>query len=265
MAEKMVDVIIETLGLKSPCMTAEYPLDGQDELSGYPLSKRLGSLNNIVCECELVSREEVERTVNKIGTKYISDIQHRTRLGMGPCQGGFCTYRALGHHPQYGARDSRRFHAHPAEFPAEPISGYQAGALGGPTPERAARGGHLSPHPQHGAGSLSESEYDIVIIGGGVSGLMAAIYLAENRYRVAVVSQGDPVPAFPRGVSTCWRTATIPWRPSGSCRNSTPIKGLQAMRSARPLRSSKKPPLRPALNMWDRRIRTGASDAAGHL
>ncbi len=96
MAEKMVDVITGELGVKSPCMTAQYPLDGQDELSGYPLSKRLDSLNNIVCECELVTREEVERTVNKIGTKYISDIQHRTRLGMGPCQGGFCTYRALG-------------------------------------------------------------------------------------------------------------------------------------------------------------------------
>jgi len=96
MAEKMADVIIGELGLKAPCLTAEYPLDGQDELSGYPLSKRLRSLNNIVCECELVTQEEVERTVNKIGTKYISDIQHRTRLGMGPCQGGFCTYRALG-------------------------------------------------------------------------------------------------------------------------------------------------------------------------
>jgi glycerol-3-phosphate dehydrogenase len=31
-----------------------------------------------------------------IGARYISDIQHRTRLGMGRCQGGFCTYRTLG-------------------------------------------------------------------------------------------------------------------------------------------------------------------------
>jgi len=96
MAEKMVDVAVAELGLKAPGMTAEYPLEGQDELSGYPLSKRLGSLRNVVCECELVTREEVERTVNRIGTAYISDLQHRTRLGMGPCQGGFCTYRALG-------------------------------------------------------------------------------------------------------------------------------------------------------------------------
>jgi len=96
MAEKLTDALMDHFGLNVACETAQKPLDGQDELSGYPLSKRLNSLNGIVCECELVNREDVERIVNRIGTKYIRDIQHRTRLGMGPCQGGFCTYRALG-------------------------------------------------------------------------------------------------------------------------------------------------------------------------
>jgi glycerol-3-phosphate dehydrogenase len=53
-------------------------------------------MNDIVCECELVSRDQVENAINSLGIQYIGDIQHRTRLGMGPCQGGFCTYRALG-------------------------------------------------------------------------------------------------------------------------------------------------------------------------
>jgi glycerol-3-phosphate dehydrogenase len=96
MAEKLTDAVMEHFGLNVACETAHNPLDGQEELSGYPLSKRLHSLNSIVCECELVDREAVERIVNSVGTKYIRDIQHRTRLGMGPCQGGFCTYRALG-------------------------------------------------------------------------------------------------------------------------------------------------------------------------
>ncbi|MBN2297180.1 MAG: anaerobic glycerol-3-phosphate dehydrogenase subunit A [Deltaproteobacteria bacterium] len=96
MAEKMVDTIMEEFGLNVECTTADLPLDGQDELSGYPLSKRLKKMDNIVCECELVTREDVERVINSIGTQHIGDIQHRTRLGMGPCQGGFCTYRALG-------------------------------------------------------------------------------------------------------------------------------------------------------------------------
>ncbi|MGC9323542.1 MAG: anaerobic glycerol-3-phosphate dehydrogenase subunit A [Desulfomonilia bacterium] len=96
MAEKMVDVIMDEFGLKIPCKTADIPLEGQDELSGYPLSKRLKNMEDIVCECELISRGDVEHAINSIGTQYIGDIQHRTRLGMGPCQGGFCTYRALG-------------------------------------------------------------------------------------------------------------------------------------------------------------------------
>ena len=96
MAEKMVDAIADNFGINVPCTTAEVPLEGQDELSGYPLSKRLKEMDNIVCECELVTRDDVERVINSIGTQHIGDIQHRTRLGMGPCQGGFCTYRALG-------------------------------------------------------------------------------------------------------------------------------------------------------------------------
>ena len=49
-----------------------------------------------MCECELVSRSKVKKVIEETETKNIGDIQHRTRLGMGPCQGGFCTYRALG-------------------------------------------------------------------------------------------------------------------------------------------------------------------------
>ncbi|MEN6468516.1 MAG: FAD-dependent oxidoreductase [Smithella sp.] len=96
MAEKMVDVIMEAFNLKKECETAEKPLDGQEELSGYPLSKRLVDMQNIICQCELVTKNDVARTITQTGTKHVGDIQHRTRLGMGPCQGGFCTFRALG-------------------------------------------------------------------------------------------------------------------------------------------------------------------------
>ncbi len=97
MAEKMADTLMdEVFEMNVPCTTAELELEGQEILSGYPLSRRLKDLSDIVCECELVTRADVEAVVNRIGTKSIGDIQHRTRLGMGPCQGGFCTYRALG-------------------------------------------------------------------------------------------------------------------------------------------------------------------------
>lgn len=96
MAEKMVDIIMKSFNLRRECETAHKPLDGQEELSGYPLAKRLIDMKNIVCECELVSRQAVERVIKQTGTRHVGDIQHRTRLGMGPCQGGFCTFRALG-------------------------------------------------------------------------------------------------------------------------------------------------------------------------
>ena len=105
MAEKMSDTIQEFFGLKLPCTTAERPLEGQQDLAGYPLSKRLGKISDIVCECELVGRQAVENVVEQTNTKYIEDIQHRTRLGMGPCQGGFCTYRALGIMQEQGSVD----------------------------------------------------------------------------------------------------------------------------------------------------------------
>ena len=96
MAEKMTDRIMDHFGVNVPCTTAEKPLEGQNQLSGYPVSNRIEKIDDIICECELVSRKDVEKVIDTVGTKYIGDIQHRTRLGMGPCQGGFCTYRALG-------------------------------------------------------------------------------------------------------------------------------------------------------------------------
>ena len=97
MAEKMVDTIMTSFNLKKSCETAEIPLDGQEELSGYPLSKRLADMKNIVCECELVTRQGSGTDhQHRPAQDNVGDIQHRTRLGMGPCQGGFCTFRALG-------------------------------------------------------------------------------------------------------------------------------------------------------------------------
>ena len=96
MAEKLTDAIMDHFGISVPCTTAELPLEGQEALSGYPISKRLHELENMMCECELVPRSKVKQVIEETGTRNISDIQHRTRLGMGPCQGGFCTYRALG-------------------------------------------------------------------------------------------------------------------------------------------------------------------------
>jgi len=103
---QLTDTIVEYFGLKTPCTTAEQPLEGQEKLSGYPISKRLVEMDDLICECELVTRSDIERVIDKVGTKFLGDIQHRTRLGMGPCQGGFCTHRALGLVPESGKGNS---------------------------------------------------------------------------------------------------------------------------------------------------------------
>jgi glycerol-3-phosphate dehydrogenase len=50
----------------------------------------------IICECELITRTKLEETINRRGTTSLDDIRRLLRLAMGPCQGGFCIYRAAG-------------------------------------------------------------------------------------------------------------------------------------------------------------------------
>ena len=53
------------------------------------------SYGDLICECELVTRGRVIRAITEGGAANVDDIRRETRLGMGPCQGGFCTYRAV--------------------------------------------------------------------------------------------------------------------------------------------------------------------------
>ena len=53
------------------------------------------SYGDLICECELVTRDRVIQAITVGGAANLDDIRRDTRLGMGPCQGGFCTYRAV--------------------------------------------------------------------------------------------------------------------------------------------------------------------------
>ncbi|MGC9220197.1 MAG: anaerobic glycerol-3-phosphate dehydrogenase subunit GlpA [Solirubrobacteraceae bacterium] len=102
MAEQTVDAVCKVLGEPAPCVTRELPLPGSETAKLYRLGQRLehkeAMLRNeqIICECELVSRERLEQELRRTGTTNLDDIRRRLRLGMGPCQGGFCIYRAAG-------------------------------------------------------------------------------------------------------------------------------------------------------------------------
>jgi glycerol-3-phosphate dehydrogenase len=124
MAEESVDAIAQRLGNTTPCRTAEEILpvpateyggrtttpagaagSGTPNMQrptglfwlGKPLAdvERKQSYGDLICECELVTRERVIAAIEADRAANIDDVRRDVRLGMGPCQGGFCTYRAV--------------------------------------------------------------------------------------------------------------------------------------------------------------------------
>jgi glycerol-3-phosphate dehydrogenase len=101
MAEETVDAVCRQLGQERPCTTAVERLPGSDG-SYYRLGSRLAHReahlldDQLVCECELVTRGKLEEGMRRRGTQNLNDFRRLLRVGMGPCQGGFCIYRATG-------------------------------------------------------------------------------------------------------------------------------------------------------------------------
>ncbi len=107
MAEMATDLICRKLGSTAVCETANRPLPGSEgRKPGFkdPFNKRaaigrhgteIGKMDfekggEILCECENVTRAEIEYAVKNFGVRNISDLRRHTRIGMGTCQGSFC-------------------------------------------------------------------------------------------------------------------------------------------------------------------------------
>ncbi len=101
MAQEAVDALALKLGNTQPCRTHETVLPGSEQGTLYWLGHRLAEIEaahaygDLICECELVTRKQVVEAIACGGATNVDDIRRDTRLGMGPCQGGFCTYRAV--------------------------------------------------------------------------------------------------------------------------------------------------------------------------
>ena len=51
---------------------------------------------NIVCRCEVVTEAEIRQAIRRpVGARSVDGVKRRTRAGMGRCQGGFCSPRAV--------------------------------------------------------------------------------------------------------------------------------------------------------------------------
>jgi glycerol-3-phosphate dehydrogenase len=98
MSEKTSNLICEKMGREVACSTHLNPLPGAGRPSGLRerLKQSLTDRGEILCDCELVQRKEVEEFLGEEKLRDLQDILHRTRLAKGTCQGGFCAYRLLG-------------------------------------------------------------------------------------------------------------------------------------------------------------------------
>jgi glycerol-3-phosphate dehydrogenase len=106
MAERVSDQVCKQLGVDKPCTTASTVLPvptWAHEQHYHTLTSRLSDLEHastqagLICECELVTRPQLEQAIVNSGPSVsLDDLRRDLRLGMGPCQGGFCAYRAAG-------------------------------------------------------------------------------------------------------------------------------------------------------------------------
>ncbi len=123
MAEKITDLVCEKLGREAACRTHLEPLPGAEgevdlnklslkyNVSPHTVSRlasRQGALSqNIlaraesdpsaltsVCLCESVTEAELRHAIRGEWGKTLEDLRRRTRMGMGPCQGFSCAYKA---------------------------------------------------------------------------------------------------------------------------------------------------------------------------
>jgi glycerol-3-phosphate dehydrogenase len=109
MAERVANRIAAKLGNHTRSVTAQTVLapahspTKRTHFHFHQLTARLDSLESaeshqgVVCECELVTRQQLEHAIQDSGKRVaLDDLRRDLRLGMGPCQAGFCGYRAAG-------------------------------------------------------------------------------------------------------------------------------------------------------------------------
>jgi glycerol-3-phosphate dehydrogenase len=130
MAERAADAVCAQLGVARPCVTKDFVLPDVRIPLNPPQPHRLGHRledleearrqNGLICECELVTRAELAAAAASHGDVtapwILDDLRRDLRLGMGPCQGGFCGYRAAGILHEAGYQDARQATVALADF-----------------------------------------------------------------------------------------------------------------------------------------------------
>jgi glycerol-3-phosphate dehydrogenase len=114
MAEHIVDAMEEQMGTSHPCRTADEICPGNEPGKNYLITHRLKEReadrlkSPILCECELVNRDMFVNLLKEQPSASFDDLRRQLRIGMGPCQGGFCSSRVAGVAHEEGVIDAER-------------------------------------------------------------------------------------------------------------------------------------------------------------
>lgn len=130
MAEDTMDAVCRELGTERPCRTAQTPLPGNSDRHFYELPHRQAEFEQrvergssgedpLICECEMVSRSELLAAARRYPGANLDDLRRVLRIGMGPCQGGFCAFRTVGVLHGDGEYDAPRANADLRDFVEE--------------------------------------------------------------------------------------------------------------------------------------------------
>ena len=112
MAKNTVDAVCAELGVDRPCTTDTEAVPGSEHGRNYRVTHRLAAReqdrleNQTICECELVTRKQLTDLMDEQPDASFDDLRRQLRIGMGPCQGGFCAARVAGVHVCRGRADA---------------------------------------------------------------------------------------------------------------------------------------------------------------
>ena len=98
MAEDVVNKLGNKLGINIPCSTDTIPISNSKNAKWTPSSyfqkiENQKNFNDVVCECEAITKTDIEEIMKNENLSDFHDIRRRIRVGFGPCQGTFCNSR----------------------------------------------------------------------------------------------------------------------------------------------------------------------------
>jgi glycerol-3-phosphate dehydrogenase len=231
MAEVTVDAVCRKLSVERECRTHIEPLPDRRNRGGHHfLGERLARVErdqeygDLVCECELATRDDVTSAIVDGDARTIDDIRREVRVGMGPCQGGWCLPRVAGMLHELRRPPVSEVNVALRDFLRERWKGtlpivwgsqlrqarldqliftslLNVPSLPGPTSSPLSPVMYEAPiddtvirtvpmEPQRATTSVFGSDSDVLVVGGGMAGLVAAWQAATAGAKTTLVTKG---------------------------------------------------------------------------